>query len=140
MRSTPLHSWDFSRQCTFCPFLYVEIKDDFVNVLGGSQFPCPNPEDQCLKGQTCCKIGKVISKHSNNFTNLLVFRQNTIQFSDDSDYGCCPLKNAVCCPDLLHCCPEGTRCDPEQITCYNPKNNFTVSIIESSSYLLWDEK
>ncbi|XP_028823013.1 granulin b [Denticeps clupeoides] len=26
-------------------------------------------------------------------------------------YGCCHLRNAVCCTDLLHCCPEGTSCN-----------------------------
>ncbi|KAL4657817.1 kielin/chordin-like protein [Arapaima gigas] len=25
--------------------------------------------------------------------------------------GCCPLVNAVCCPDMKHCCPSGYTCD-----------------------------
>ena len=69
-----LHHGIFQDKLYLCPFLYVEIKADFVNVLGGgSQFPCPNPEDQCLKGQTCCKIGNVNSKPSIFFPNFLVF-------------------------------------------------------------------
>ncbi|XP_055079789.1 progranulin-like isoform X2 [Periophthalmus magnuspinnatus] len=27
------------------------------------------------------------------------------------EYGCCPLENAVCCPDKLYCCPQGYSCD-----------------------------
>ncbi|CAJ0568078.1 unnamed protein product, partial [Mesorhabditis spiculigera] len=33
------------------------------------------------------------------------------------DYGCCPMKNAVCCEDKIHCCPHGTTCDVEEGTC-----------------------
>ncbi|TKS91421.1 Granulins Proepithelin [Collichthys lucidus] len=26
-------------------------------------------------------------------------------------WGCCPLENAVCCPDKEHCCPQGYTCN-----------------------------
>ena len=38
----------------------------------GGTHSCPNPEDQCLDGQTCCQIS-------------------------ETDYGCCPFVEAVCC-------------------------------------------
>ncbi|EEC02737.1 granulin, putative, partial [Ixodes scapularis] len=32
-------------------------------------------------------------------------------------YTCCPLPNAVCCPDKEHCCPQGYSCDNETDAC-----------------------
>ena len=43
----------------------------------GGTHSCPNPEDQCLDGQTCCQIS-------------------------ETDYGCCPFAEAVCCPGSIH--------------------------------------
>ena len=54
--------------------------------------PCPNPEDQCLDGQTCCQIS-------------------------ETDYGCCPFAQAVCCKDMAHCCPQNTLCDLKSDSC-----------------------
>ncbi|XP_069760949.1 progranulin-like isoform X2 [Narcine bancroftii] len=35
----------------------------------------------------------------------------------DGTYGCCPLRGAVCCSDMLHCCPENTICDIAHSKC-----------------------
>ena len=43
----------------------------------GGTHSCPNPEDQCLDGQTCCQIS-------------------------ETDYGCCPFAEAVCCKGSIH--------------------------------------
>ena len=32
-------------------------------------------------------------------------------------FGCCPLTNAVCCPDLATCCPSGMECAKEGAMC-----------------------
>ncbi|XP_066193103.1 progranulin isoform X2 [Sylvia atricapilla] len=32
-------------------------------------------------------------------------------------WGCCPLEQAVCCPDHVHCCPQGYTCDPQKGSC-----------------------
>uniref|UniRef100_A0A8C3QR52 Granulin precursor n=1 Tax=Cyanoderma ruficeps TaxID=181631 RepID=A0A8C3QR52_9PASS len=32
-------------------------------------------------------------------------------------WGCCPLEQAVCCPDHVHCCPQGYTCDPKGGSC-----------------------
>ncbi|GFU48511.1 progranulin [Nephila pilipes] len=32
-------------------------------------------------------------------------------------YGCCPLSNAVCCPDKIHCCSANERCDASSRYC-----------------------
>nr|XP_054932690.1 progranulin-like isoform X3 [Dermacentor andersoni] len=36
-------------------------------------------------------------------------------------YTCCPLPNAVCCPDREHCCPSGYTCDNETDACTPPR-------------------
>merc|ERR1712062_128937 len=74
---------------------------------------CPNPEDQCLEGQTCCKISP-------------------------DDYGCCPFKNAVCCSDMLHCCPQNMVCNLESDVCEkNPKLSLNLySIMKSRGIFL----
>ncbi|XP_013865749.1 granulin a [Austrofundulus limnaeus] len=33
------------------------------------------------------------------------------------EWGCCPLQNAVCCPDMEHCCPQGYACDIVSRSC-----------------------
>lgn len=68
----------------------------------GGTHSCPNPEDQCLDGQTCCQIS-------------------------ETDYGCCPFAEAVCCTDMAHCCPHNTLCDLKSDSCV-PKqaNNVTT--------------
>uniref|UniRef100_A0A3Q3WGW6 Granulins domain-containing protein n=1 Tax=Mola mola TaxID=94237 RepID=A0A3Q3WGW6_MOLML len=48
---------------------------------------------QCPKHTTCCQL-------------------------DSGKWGCCPLQNAVCCPDKQHCCPHGYTCDPTSTSCH----------------------
>ncbi|XP_078124936.1 granulin a isoform X1 [Sander vitreus] len=33
------------------------------------------------------------------------------------EWGCCPLQNAVCCPDMKHCCPQGYTCNIASNSC-----------------------
>ncbi|XP_039360100.1 progranulin [Mauremys reevesii] len=53
---------------------------------------CPDHKSVCQDGTTCCQL-------------------------PTSQYGCCPLQNAVCCSDRLHCCPKGTTCDLQHSKC-----------------------
>ncbi|CAG2175808.1 unnamed protein product [Oppiella nova] len=46
---------------------------------------CPGSRYTCPDNNTCCHISA-------------------------SQWGCCPLLNAVCCRDGIHCCPSGTTC------------------------------
>uniref|UniRef100_A0A6B0V976 Putative low-density lipoprotein receptor n=1 Tax=Ixodes ricinus TaxID=34613 RepID=A0A6B0V976_IXORI len=52
---------------------------------------CPD-RTPCQKDSTCCKL-------------------------KGGKYTCCPLPNAVCCPDKEHCCPQGYSCDNETDAC-----------------------
>nr|XP_055038811.1 granulin b isoform X1 [Misgurnus anguillicaudatus]XP_055038812.1 granulin b isoform X1 [Misgurnus anguillicaudatus]XP_055038813.1 granulin b isoform X1 [Misgurnus anguillicaudatus] len=56
---------------------------------------CPDQVSECPDDSTCCQM-------------------------PDGTWGCCPLKNAVCCSDKRHCCPEGTTCDLEHSKCVSP--------------------
>lgn len=75
------------------PAIYV-----FVGLLAGlvaaTQKTCPDGSI-CNTGDTCCKLGS-------------------------RRYTCCPLPNAVCCPDREHCCPSGYACDNETDACKPP--------------------
>ncbi|NXF56514.1 GRN protein, partial [Oceanites oceanicus] len=46
----------------------------------------------CPDGSTCCRLSS-------------------------GAWGCCPLEEAVCCPDHVHCCPQGYTCDPAAGSC-----------------------
>lgn len=52
---------------------------------------CPDKTAECPDNETCCKI-------------------------NDSNYGCCPQANAMCCSDMKHCCPDGFVCDGDKCT------------------------
>ncbi|XP_016398864.1 granulins-like [Sinocyclocheilus rhinocerous] len=53
---------------------------------------CPDQESECPDDTTCCQM-------------------------PDGSWGCCPMKDAVCCEDKRHCCPQGTKCDLEHSRC-----------------------
>ncbi|KAG5854951.1 hypothetical protein ANANG_G00043520 [Anguilla anguilla] len=56
--------------------------------------PC-DPTHACPTGSTCCK-------------------------TEEGEWACCPLPQAVCCEDHLHCCPKGTVCNLAASTCDDP--------------------
>ncbi|XP_064647998.1 SCO-spondin-like isoform X2 [Lineus longissimus] len=77
--------------------------------LLGSKILCPDRETVCDEGSTCCML-------------------------KSGDYGCCPLKKALCCTDQEHCCPEGYHCDVKTKQCLpapSPmlKHSSSVSVV-----------
>ena len=55
-----------------------------LNLKALSYIKCPDGT-ACQDDATCCSIGY-------------------------GRYGCCPYRNAACCPDLASCCPNGYNC------------------------------
>ncbi|XP_051995507.1 granulin a isoform X3 [Xyrauchen texanus] len=49
-------------------------------------------QSSCLAGSTCCHLST-------------------------GEWGCCPLPEAICCPDQEHCCPKGYECDLHGQSC-----------------------
>uniref|UniRef100_A0A8C2W811 Granulin a n=1 Tax=Cyclopterus lumpus TaxID=8103 RepID=A0A8C2W811_CYCLU len=49
-------------------------------------------ESQCPEQTTCCRLLS-------------------------GEWGCCPITNAVCCPDKEHCCPHGYTCNMASNSC-----------------------
>ncbi|XP_057293026.1 fibrillin-2-like isoform X2 [Hydractinia symbiolongicarpus] len=96
-----------------CPLLKATCCSDGVHC-------CPN--GYSCSGGFCTKGGDVLvaSKHFGaiSFPSVVVCPDKVSQCSDGSTccrlssgaYGCCPLRNAVCCDDHVHCCPGGYRC------------------------------
>ena len=94
--------------CFFCVLCFCKVSmlsstlsDLPTTTTISTTHPCPNPEDQCLDGQTCCQIS-------------------------ETDYGCCPFAQAVCCKDMAHCCPHNTLCDLKHDTCRPKAENVTA--------------
>ena len=87
----------------------------------------------CKDGVHCCPHGNVCAKtgclHGNNeivaWSKKIPAKQLTICPGGDTscpdswtcclllsgDYGCCPVRDGVCCDDRIHCCPNGYTCD-----------------------------
>ncbi|OZC12826.1 granulin [Onchocerca flexuosa] len=59
---------------------------------------CPDGKSTCRDSATCCPVGAGI-------------------------YGCCPMKDAVCCDDHTHCCPSATKCDMVHKQCLRILNS-----------------
>ncbi|XP_030321951.1 progranulin [Calypte anna] len=65
----------------------------------GTPTPLPKAGDVKCDDQTSCPDGSTCCRLSTGA------------------WGCCPLEQAVCCPDHVHCCPQGYICDPAGGSC-----------------------
>ncbi|XP_054724355.1 progranulin-like [Uloborus diversus] len=68
-----------------------KLGPSFENVQAPGEF-CPDQKQVCPDTFSCCLNGI-------------------------ETYGCCPYRDAVCCPDLLNCCPPLTECDIVEKKC-----------------------
>lgn len=74
---------------------------------------CRNGEE-CDSSETCCPI-------------------------DNNQYGCCPMAEAVCCPDQVHCCPEGYTCENQYCMQTSSASNTGFNFAFMTSVLLKTE-
>ncbi|XP_040392928.1 progranulin isoform X6 [Cygnus olor] len=90
----------------------------------------------CSDGQHCCPQGTTCDLERSMCTSVQDLAQPPARVGDvkcddemscpdgntccrlsSGAWGCCPLEQAVCCPDHEHCCPQGYTCDPQGGTC-----------------------
>ncbi|CAI2733173.1 unnamed protein product [Schistosoma spindalis] len=69
---------------------------------------CPDHQSICADDLTCCRL-------------------------PDKSWGCCPLKNGVCCGDHLHCCPSGSICDLDTKQCI-----LQIEFNQSTTNIVYD--
>ncbi|CAH8641245.1 unnamed protein product [Schistosoma rodhaini] len=69
---------------------------------------CPGHQSTCSDDQTCCRL-------------------------PDKSWGCCPLKNGVCCGDHFHCCPAGSVCDLDTKQCI-----LQLELNQSTTKIVYD--
>ncbi|XP_053474226.1 granulin a [Ictalurus furcatus] len=75
------------------------IRDKNVPDTKVSDVPCDDTT-ACPDETTCCK-------------------------TEQGQWSCCPLPQAVCCEDFIHCCPHGTKCNLAAQTCDDPSGSVS---------------
>ncbi|XP_062893882.1 progranulin-like isoform X1 [Mobula hypostoma] len=106
---------------------------------------CKDLEHCCPKGYKCdlgkakCKrtgfeelplvsgVGNLRTAESELCGNMSCSEGYTCCTSNDFGWGCCPMKNAVCCDN--QCCPKGFQCDKTRKTCIKPIDENVKAII-----------
>ncbi|NXD15669.1 GRN protein, partial [Nothocercus nigrocapillus] len=79
-------------KCTSVPGPAVPLARLAAATAGNARVVWCDDRTSCPDGNTCCQLSS-------------------------GKWGCCPLEQAVCCPDHVHCCPQGYTCDPEGGSC-----------------------
>ncbi|KAH8857087.1 granulin [Schistosoma japonicum] len=96
----------------------VDPSDEFLRnpkllFVGAVDHLCPDHQSTCTKDHSCCQLL-------------------------DKSWGCCPLKNGICCSDHFHCCPAGSVCDLESKRCilHLDNNNQSTRKIVSDAFIM----
>ncbi|GCB69524.1 hypothetical protein scyTo_0008402 [Scyliorhinus torazame] len=109
---------------------------------------CKDWEHCCPKGYECdlnkakCKragvkeeklplvsgVGNLRTAKSELCGNMSCSERYTCCTSNNFGWGCCPLKDAVCCDDN-YCCPKDFKCDKVQKTCIKPVDENVKAIV-----------
>ncbi|XP_054724430.1 progranulin-like [Uloborus diversus] len=125
--------------------LIVQGQSYVISKPDSNDLYCSSPETSCpegccpLEGAVCCDSGLACcpqgtacvqntciglqtqrgnySIYSEKATLLNHVVEKCPAFTTDCKDKCCPLPDAVCCPDGLHCCPDGFTCDLKDGTC-----------------------
>ncbi|XP_077976740.1 uncharacterized protein LOC120333941 isoform X7 [Styela clava] len=79
------------------------VKGVIRNAFTVKDVKCGNTTSTCNDNYTCCMITPTV-------------------------FGCCDLKEAVCCEDHKSCCPHGYKCDIEHKKCIPTSSGDAVSL------------
>ncbi|XP_034448433.1 granulin a isoform X2 [Hippoglossus hippoglossus] len=131
--SCPLHTTccliGESHQWGCCPL------PEAVCCIGGehccpADYKCDESGTHCVKGElvipsytklaattTTSSVQADSSSVQCDALNLCPERTTCCQLVT-GEWGCCPLQNAVCCPDKEHCCPQGYSCNTGSTSCH----------------------
>nr|XP_033500520.1 granulin a [Epinephelus lanceolatus] len=91
-----------------------------------NQYKCDESQTSCIKGEVVIPwYTKLPATISNEADPSSVQCEEQTQCPEHTtccqlptgDWGCCPLPNAVCCPDKEHCCPQGYTCNMASNSC-----------------------
>uniref|UniRef100_A0A4W5L7V5 Granulins domain-containing protein n=1 Tax=Hucho hucho TaxID=62062 RepID=A0A4W5L7V5_9TELE len=77
----------------------VQMDDMELPTEDDKDVPC-DESVACPDGTTCCK-------------------------TQEGEWACCPLPQAVCCSDFVHCCPQGTKCNLAAQRCDDPSGSLS---------------
>ncbi|XP_040075302.1 multiple epidermal growth factor-like domains protein 6 isoform X2 [Ixodes scapularis] len=101
-----------------CPYPHAECCSDHASCCPEG-YRCQLSTHSCILGNSTVAMLKKISTFSDSPASgntvscpdgSSCLDQQTCCQSKNGTYGCCPLPEAVCCPDHETCCPKGTVC------------------------------
>ena len=73
-------------------FVLMKRKINAIKAFKEKTESCDHGHGHCQPDDTCCPM-------------------------KEGEFGCCPMKDAVCCPDKEHCCPLGFKCNDFESRC-----------------------
>uniref|UniRef100_A0A4D5RU88 Putative epithelin/granulin n=1 Tax=Ixodes scapularis TaxID=6945 RepID=A0A4D5RU88_IXOSC len=101
-----------------CPYPHAECCSDHASCCPEG-YRCQLSTHSCILGNSTVAMLKKISTFSDSPASgntvscpdgsSCLDQQTCCQFKNGT-YGCCPLPEAVCCPDHKTCCPKGKVC------------------------------
>ncbi|XP_072224916.1 granulin a isoform X2 [Leuresthes tenuis] len=92
-----------------------------------TNYKCDEKQTSCIKGEVVIPwYTKITATTSVQADSSSVQCDNVNRCPEHTSccrlftgqWGCCPLQNAVCCPDKEHCCPQGYTCDIASMSCH----------------------
>lgn len=104
-----------------CPHVKAVCCDDHVHCCPGG-YTCDVQAGTCIRTSSSHTVAlAVVHPHTKDevmcdATSHCSETQTCCKLSD-TEWACCPFKQAVCCEDMKHCCPMGYVCDSKAKGC-----------------------
>ncbi|CAH8867229.1 unnamed protein product [Trichobilharzia szidati] len=137
--SDGIHCCPFGTKCDYKTSSCVKIESDTVTSSQSSSSPADTVDDKELRNQHSLVPVKMHGQHVCPDHQAVCPDDNTCCQLLDKSWGCCPLKDGICCADRYHCCPNGSICDLENKQCIvqqgDDAKRSTVNLI-SDAYVM----